>query len=99
MNKITKKIISKIPILRKPRNIIVSFIQYLKNPKKINNDLKPFKQIFVEFHHNAIRKYSIKDTKAIAKSLCEKGFNYFTLDNVNYLFYNLKYFKIKNTNK
>ena len=63
------------------------------------SDLKVFKQIFVEFHHNAVRKYSPKDTRAIVKSLCGKGFDYFTLDDVNYLFYNLKYFKTKDIRK
>ncbi|MEA1986706.1 MAG: FkbM family methyltransferase [Candidatus Marinimicrobia bacterium] len=67
--------------------------------KVTKDNLKPFKQIFIEFHHNAIKSYSLSDTKTIVKSICEKGFNYFTLDDVNYLFYNLKYFKNNNISK
>ncbi len=50
-------------------------------------DLLPFNQIFVEFHHRAIKRYSSRDTKRIVNLICNKGFKYFTLDDVNYLFY------------
>ena len=51
-------------------------------------ELKAFKQIFVEFHHRAIKHYSINDTKKIVNSLCNKGFHAHTLDEHNYLFLN-----------
>lgn len=51
------------------------------------NDLKAFKQIYVEFHHHAIKRYSSIDTNMIVSSICKKGFNSFSLDDHNYLFY------------
>ena len=51
------------------------------------SDLLPFNQIFVEFHHRAVKRYSSKDTKKIVNLICTKGFKYFTLDDLNYLFY------------
>lgn len=51
------------------------------------NDLNAFKQIYVEFHHHAIKRYSSKDTNMIVSSICKKGFNSFSLDDHNYLFY------------
>lgn len=50
-------------------------------------DLSPFDQIFVEFHHHAIEKYSKSDTAEIVSNLSGKGFNSYTLDDHNYLFY------------
>ena len=50
-------------------------------------DLAPFDQIFIEFHHVAVKKYSSKDTKRIVKKIHDFGFNVFTLDKVNFLFY------------
>lgn len=50
-------------------------------------DLSPFRQIFIEFHHHAFERFSEDDTKAIIKSICEKGFDSFTLDDHNYLFF------------
>jgi len=51
------------------------------------NDLKPFKQIFIEFHHLAVKDYSITDTLRIVKRIKALGFNSFSLDRVNFLFY------------
>ncbi len=51
------------------------------------SDLLPFKQIFIEFHHRAIKRYSARDTKRIVKLIRSYGYNYFSLDDVNYLFY------------
>jgi FkbM family methyltransferase len=59
--------------------------ELLKNVE--SSDLAPFNQIFVEFHHRAIKRYSSGDTKKIVSSICSKGFKSFTLDDVNYLFY------------
>jgi FkbM family methyltransferase len=49
--------------------------------------LKPFKQVFVEFHHYSVDSYSRKHTLRIIQKLTEGGMKYFTLDQVNYLFY------------
>lgn len=51
------------------------------------SDLLPFKQIFIEFHHRAIKRYKARDTKKIVKLIRHYGYNYFSLDDVNYLFY------------
>lgn len=51
------------------------------------NDLKPFKQIFIEFHHLAVQGYSKNDTARIVKRIKTLGFKSFSLDKVNYLFY------------
>jgi len=50
-------------------------------------DLLPFKQIFIEFHHLAVTGLSKKDTYRIVKRIQSFGFKSFTLDRVNYLFY------------
>lgn len=55
--------------------------------KITEDDLSPFRQIFIEFHHHALESFSKRDTKAIVKSICEKGFDSFTLDDHNYLFF------------
>lgn len=50
-------------------------------------ELLPFKQIFIEFHHLAVKSYSKKDTNRIVSRIKSFGFNSFTLDRINYLFY------------
>lgn len=52
------------------------------------DDLKPFRQIFVEFHHKTVPPYSRRHSKEIVKHICSKGFSAFTADGRNYLFYN-----------
>lgn len=49
--------------------------------------LRPFRQIFVEFHHHAVTDYSERDTRRIAARVCGFGFTAFSLDDHNYLFY------------
>lgn len=51
------------------------------------DDLKAFRQIYIEFHHHSIKRYSSKDTNMIVSSICKKGFKSFSLDDHNYLFY------------
>ena len=51
------------------------------------NDLQPFKQIFVEFHHPAIASLNRTHTKKIVNHICRLGYDVFTLDFINYLFY------------
>jgi len=49
-------------------------------------ELRPFKQIFVEFHHHAFSHISEADTQRIVETVCNCGFNCFSLDDHNYLF-------------
>lgn len=50
-------------------------------------DLIPYDQIFIEFHHHAVPQYSMVDTKEAVETLAGFGFKVFSLDNHNYLFY------------
>lgn len=45
------------------------------------------KQIFIEFHHHAFKKYKRKHTKQIVANIKKMGFSAFTRDGNNYLFY------------
>lgn len=49
-------------------------------------DLEPFRQIFIEFHHHCTG-YTEKDTRKRVKQLAHMGFKVFSLDLHNYLFY------------
>ncbi len=49
--------------------------------------LKPFKQVFVEFHHHAVSRFGEADTQRIVRRLSNFGLNAFSLDDHNYLFY------------
>ena len=51
------------------------------------DQLFPFRQVFVEFHHHAVSHYSERDTQRIASLICGFGFRAFSLDDHNYLFY------------
>jgi FkbM family methyltransferase len=51
------------------------------------DDLQPFVQIFIEFHHHAIPRYSVEETKRLEKKICGYGFSSFSLDDHNYLFW------------
>jgi len=46
-------------------------------------------QIFVEFHHKAVDKYTKKHTIKAVKLLQEKGFKSFSLNGTDFLFYKL----------
>ncbi len=50
-------------------------------------DLQPFNQLFIEFHHNSVKYFSRSDTNRIIKKLDSMGFQHFSLDDLNYLFY------------
>ena len=52
-----------------------------------SDDLSAFNQLFVEFHHRSIQRFSRKDTKNIIKKICTHGYKSITLDGDNYLFY------------
>lgn len=51
-----------------------------------DEDIKPFKQIFIEFHHHCTN-HSTQETRLLVQNICSKGFQVFTLDHHNYLFY------------
>lgn len=49
--------------------------------------LHPFRQMFVEFHHHAVSHYTERDTRRIVDLVAGCGFVTFSLDDHNYLFY------------
>ena len=49
-------------------------------------DLRPFKQLFIEFHHHAVAKYSDADTQRIVDRINGFGFRSYTVDDHNFLF-------------
>jgi FkbM family methyltransferase len=51
------------------------------------DQLLPFDQVFVEFHHHAVTHFSEADTRRIVASISGFGFTAFSLDDHNYLFY------------
>lgn len=50
-------------------------------------DLEKYEQIFIEFHHHAVPRFTEKETIRCAKKLESFGFKSFTIDRHNYLFY------------
>ena len=48
---------------------------------------KHVKQLFVEFHHHAFKKFKRKHTRQIVTHMKKMGFSAFTRDGNNYLFY------------
>ena len=49
--------------------------------------LRPFKQLFVEFHHHAVSHSGVADTLRIVELVSGFGFRAFSVDDHNYLFY------------
>ena len=50
------------------------------------DELLPFRQIFVEFHHHAVERYTYADTRKAVETVCEMGFENYSIDGHNYLF-------------
>jgi FkbM family methyltransferase len=50
------------------------------------DELQPFKQVFVEFHHHAVSQFVDDDTRRIVAFISSFGFRAFSLDDHNYLF-------------
>ena len=50
------------------------------------HDLAPFRQIFIEFHHHAVQRYSHIDTRVLVDTVCGFGYKTYSLDDHNYLF-------------
>jgi FkbM family methyltransferase len=51
------------------------------------DDLQPFRQLFVEFHHHAVNQFRDADTRRLVDRISRFGFRAFSLDDHNYLFY------------
>jgi FkbM family methyltransferase len=49
--------------------------------------LQLFDQLFVEFHHHAVPRFSQEDTLQVVRRIQGLGFEAFSLDDENYLFY------------
>jgi FkbM family methyltransferase len=49
--------------------------------------VRPFRQLFVEFHHHAVSHFREADTRRIVKRVADFGFRTFSVDDHNYLFY------------
>jgi FkbM family methyltransferase len=49
-------------------------------------ELAPFRQIFVEFHHDTVERYTARDTEAMAARIAGMGFRPISVDGRNYLF-------------
>jgi FkbM family methyltransferase len=52
-----------------------------------DTDIRPYHQIFIEFHHRAVKKYSKNDTLKAVQTIQKFGYEVFTLDDINYLFF------------
>jgi FkbM family methyltransferase len=51
------------------------------------DDLRPFRQMFVEFHHHAVDHFGEAETRRIVERISSFGFRAFSIDDHNYLFY------------
>ncbi len=49
--------------------------------------LQPFRQLFVEFHHHAVSHVDETDTRRLVERVSACGFRTFSVDDHNYLFY------------
>jgi FkbM family methyltransferase len=49
--------------------------------------LRPFRQLFVEFHHHAVSHFGESDTRRLVERVSACGFRTFSVDDHNYLFY------------
>jgi FkbM family methyltransferase len=53
--------------------------------------IRQIDQLIVEFHHHCIDHVTLADTKAAVQRLVEIGFRPYTVDGVNYLFFQVSY--------
>jgi FkbM family methyltransferase len=49
-------------------------------------DLRPFRQVFVEFHHQAVSHFTESDTRLVVGRVSGFGFRAFSIDDDNFLF-------------
>jgi FkbM family methyltransferase len=75
--------VTKIDILK----LDIEGIEYEIFSEINGEDLSAFDQLFIEFHHRSIKRYSRKDTRNIIYRLKSFGLKAITLDSDNYLFY------------
>ncbi len=54
-----------------------------------HEELLQFKQIFIEFHHHAVERYTYSDTIKAVESINKLGYISYSLDNHNFLFLRL----------
>ena len=52
-----------------------------------SSDLDNINQLFIEFHHHCIDSYTLNDTNRLVQKIKNLGFNTFTVDQHNFLFY------------
>lgn len=50
-------------------------------------ELQPFKQLFIEFHHHAVSHFGEADTRRLVGRISGFGFRPFSVDDHNFLFY------------
>ena len=50
-------------------------------------ELRPFKQLFIEFHHHAVSHFTEADTRRLVERISSFGFRSFSVDDHNFLFY------------
>jgi len=55
--------------------------------KVTKEELNAVNQLYVEFHHRVVKRYTANDTKTIVERINLLGFKSYSLDNINYLFY------------
>ena len=58
--------------------------ELLRNVSK--EDLGPFRQLFIEFHHHNT-SYTTADTQKLVDEICSLGYTAFSFDDHNYLFF------------
>lgn len=96
-NKVKTYEVESVSLGKLPDYIGLHEIQYIKLDiegaeyelidKVRKEDLEKYSQIFVEFHHHAIPRYSKQDTLKRVKKIESFGFRPFSIDNHNFLFY------------
>ena len=89
--------VESISLLNLPARLNLEKIKYIKLDlegaeyeliEKIKKeDLEKYEQIFIEFHHHCVPRYSKEDTLRMARKIESFGFNSFSLDKHNFLFY------------
>jgi len=55
-----------------------------------SDPLRPFRQVFVEFHHRGVSHYTERETRRLVGVLRGFGFKTFSLDDHHYLFYHAR---------
>jgi len=56
-------------------------------PSLSKNDLIPFRQIFIEFHHHCLDAFTKEDSARLVEEISSMGMSFVTMDDHNFLFY------------